>query len=162
MFDHGLSSQQLACLCALSSGATMTTAAEQAGIHRNTISNWRRNLLPFREALAHAQYDRALFFREKAEELAGLAIETIREILTDPKAPASIRLKAALAIINTASTPPAPKKQVELDIEKIVFKNSPPETVTEDQLAPAGATPTATGPRSDACWVATAVAFKIE
>jgi hypothetical protein len=67
--------QQLAVICALSCGATATEAAEQAGVHRNTISNWRRNALPFQYAFAHAQYDRALLFREKAEALADLAKE---------------------------------------------------------------------------------------
>jgi hypothetical protein len=75
MTDSGLSTQQIAAICALSSGATSTDAAAQAGVHRNTIANWRRNLLPFHYALANAQYDRALFFRD------------IRQILTDPQAP---------------------------------------------------------------------------
>ena len=130
--DFGLSHQQLAVICALSSGATAIAAAEQAGIHRNTISNWRRNSPPFQEALAHAQYDRALFFREQAEDRAGRAFKTIDEILNDPKAPASVRLKAALAIIQIAINPPAPKKQIEFDIE-LVAKQSPPQAVTQDQ-----------------------------
>jgi transposase-like protein len=126
MSDYGLSPQQLAVICALSTGATMTAAAEQAGVHRNTINNWRRNLLYFQHALADAQYDRACHFREKTEDLLDLAIETIRNILNDPKAPPSVRLKAALAIVATATTPPPPKKQIELDIEKIAVESTPP------------------------------------
>src|ERR1700733_4629680 len=135
--DYGLSPQQLAVICALSSGATMIAAAQQAGVHRNTINNWRRNSPPFQHGFAQAQYDRALFFREKIEDLIDLAFKSLQEILVDPAPPASVRLKAALAIIQTASTPPEPRKQVELDIEKIVSKRGPAETVTEDQLAPA-------------------------
>jgi transposase-like protein len=135
--DYGVSAQQLAVICALSSGATIADAAQQAGVHRNTLHNWRRNSLPFQHALAHAQYDRALYFREKVEDLVELALQSLQELLTDPKTPASVRLKAALAIIATASTPPAPLKQVELDIEKIVVKKSQPSTITGDQLAPA-------------------------
>lgn len=109
MSDYALSPQQLAVICALSTGATVAAAAaEQAGIHRNTISNWRRNQLPFQHALAHAQYDRALYFREKLEDLVDLAIQSLQQILTDPNAPPSVRLKAALAIIATASAAPAP------------------------------------------------------
>jgi hypothetical protein len=137
MPDYGLSAQQIAVICALSSGVNMTAAAEQAGVHRNTIANWRRNSLPFQQGFAHAQYDRALYYREKIENLVDLAIDSIQQILTDPKAPPSVKLKAALAIMTLASTPPAPKKQVELDIEKIVLKRTPPETVTPDQLEPA-------------------------
>lgn len=140
MTDFGLSPQQLSVICALSSGVTTTTAAQEAGIHRNTVSNWRRNSLPFQHALADAHYDRALYYREKLEDLVDLAIETLRESLTDPNTPASVRQRAALAIITTAITPPPPKKQVQLDIEKIVVHPNP-VAVTEDQLAPAPANP---------------------
>ena len=131
MTDYGLTSQQLAVICALSNGATAADAAEQAGVHRNTIANWRRNALPFQYALAHAQYDRALLFREKAEALADLAIENIRQILTDPKSPASVRLRASLAILQTVSTPPEPKKQLTLEIEKIKVVDNPEPQVLD-------------------------------
>ena len=128
--DFGLSTQQLNVISALSSGASTTAAADQAGVHRNTVAYWRRNHLPFQHALSHAQYDRAMLFREKAEDLADLAIQTIEDILRDPQAPASVRLRAALAIIQTASTPPEPKKQVTLEIEKIKLVNNPePQTL---------------------------------
>src|ERR1051325_10811228 len=146
MLDYGLSTQQLAVIGALSSGVTITAAAEQAGIHRNTINYWRRNSLPFQYALSDAQYDRALFFRDKAEELVDLAIKTIHGILADAEAPASVRLRAALAILQTASTPPKPKKQVQLDIEKIVVPKTPAPTITEDQLGPAAPVEPATPP----------------
>ena len=119
MHDHALSTQQLDVISALSSGATMTAAAAQAGIHRNSISYWRRNHLPFEHALADAQYDKAMLFREKTEDLVELAVQAIRDILADPEAPASVRLKAALAVISAASTPPAPKKQIELQIHNV-------------------------------------------
>jgi hypothetical protein len=136
VIDYGLSTQQLAVICALSSGATPTAAADQAGVHRNTILNWRRNCLPFQYGLANAQYDRALYFRERMEAEFDLAIQCLHQILADPKAPAFVRLKAALAVIQGATTPPAPKKEVHLDIEKIV-STSHPEPVTLDQLKPA-------------------------
>ena len=133
MIDYTLSAQQIQVIDALSSGATMTDAAEQAGVHRNTVANWRRNALPFQYALAHAQYDRALVFREKCEALTDLAFQTLQQILTDPNAPAGVRLKAALAIINTASTPPEPKKQVMIDIEKIkVVRNPEPQVLNPE------------------------------
>ena len=137
MTDYGLSSKQIAVICALSSGATMTDAAEQAGIHRNTIPNWRRNDLAFQYAIAHAQYDRALLFREKAEALIDLAVQTLQQILTDPKAPAGVRLKAALAVIELASKPPEGKKQVLLDIEKSKTVHNPePQNLDARNLEP--------------------------
>jgi transposase-like protein len=132
--DYGLSAPQLEVICALSSGATLSAAAEQAGIHRNTILNWRRNSLPFQIALADAQYDRAQLIREKAEALADLAIQTIQDILTDPKASASVRLKAALAILNLSTKPPEPKKQVELQIEQLTVE--PPQPATHNPAQP--------------------------
>ncbi len=127
MTDSLLSPQQLIVIGALSNGATTTDAAAQAGVHRNTIAHWRRNLLPFQNALANAQYTRALLFREKIEEQADRAIETIQEVLTDPKAPASVRLRAALAVMKVACMPPEPKKRTELEIKKVVVQETQPD-----------------------------------
>jgi len=109
MLDVALSPQQLQVINALSDGVNSTDAAAQAGVHRNTIANWRRNSLFFREALADAQYDRALLFRDRTEAKLDLALETIDSILNDPKASASVRLKAALFIIDKACTHPTQK-----------------------------------------------------
>jgi transposase-like protein len=140
MTDSILSPQQLTVICALSNGATVTAAAAEAGVHRNTIASWRRNLLSFQNGLANAQYDRALFFREKMEEQADLAVDTIRQILCDPKAPASVRLKAALAVMQLVSTPPEPKKRTELEIKKVVVKETQPEVHNSAQSTPPPAT----------------------
>jgi hypothetical protein len=134
MTDYGLSPQQVEVIDALSSGATMMAAATQAGVHRNTLANWRRNNLPFQHAFAHAQYDRALRFREHSEELAGRAAQTIREILDDPKIAPSVRLRAALAIMNITSSPPPPKAQVLLDVEKIIISKEPPQVFRDENL----------------------------
>ena len=130
MLDHTLSPQQLQVISALSEGANMTYAAAQAGVHRNTIANWRRNYLPFGEALADAQYDKAMLFREKAEALAELAFEAIQAILVDPKASPATRLKAAMFIVEMTSKPPEPKKQVMLDVVPI----QPPASESAPQV----------------------------
>jgi transposase-like protein len=134
MTDFGLSTKQIAVIDALSSGVTFTAAAEQVGVHRNTIAAWRRNHLPFQHALSHAQYDRALLYREKTEELADLAVAALRTILSNPNTSPSILLRAALAIIKTVSTPPEAKKQVQLDIEKIVTHPADPHNITAESL----------------------------
>jgi len=131
MVDFGLSVQQIQVIDALSSGVTVAEAAAQAGVHRNTINNWRRNVLPFQHALSHAQYDRALLFRERAEALVDQAYATLSALLADPKTPASVRLKAALFLIEKVSTPPPPKTQVQLDIEKVHVSQAEPVTVDE-------------------------------
>jgi len=126
MTDYGLSDQQLLVIDALSNGATATEAAAEAGVHRNTINNWRRNHLAFQNAFAHAQYERALLHRERAESLADKAHAALEALLADPKTPASVRLKAALYILDKASTPPPPKSQVRFDIEKVHLAPNPP------------------------------------
>jgi transposase-like protein len=132
MTDSGLSPEQLQVIDALSSGANLTDAAAQAGVHRNTIAYWRRNFPRFHVALAHAQYDRALMFRERAETLADLAFETLRAILTDPKAPPSVRLKAAMFIIEKAATPPPPKPEKPLTFNDLF--NAPLDSeIPEDE-----------------------------
>jgi hypothetical protein len=126
MTDSGLSDQQIQVINALSNGVTVTDAAAQAGIHRNTINNWRRNEVAFQFALADAQYDRALFHRERAESLVDQAYAALEALLADPKTPASVRLKAALYVLDKASTPPPPKTQVQLDLQKVHADANPP------------------------------------
>lgn len=88
----------------LATGASMRAISEKVQIHRNTISNWRRGDPTFAKALAEARFQRVLHWRECAEEHGSLAIQTIGEILRDEKAPASLRLRAALAILEHAAT----------------------------------------------------------
>jgi hypothetical protein len=133
--DSSLSPQQLQVITLLSEGVNSTDAAAQAGVHRNTIAHWRRNYPPFRESLAHAQYDRAIFFREKAEGMVDLACQTLHNLLKDPTASPSVRLKAAIFIIEKASTPPPPKPPVPFDIEKLLVAPTPP-VPTDAQIVP--------------------------
>ena len=107
-----LSPKQLQVIDAIAGGATVSAAAQQAGVHRNTVANWRRHHPLFAEALAVAQYDKSQLYRERAEDLVDLAFQTLASLLADPQTPASVRLKAALHIIDTASTPPAPAPEV--------------------------------------------------
>jgi hypothetical protein len=124
------SPQQIAALDALANGATLTDAAAHAGVHRNTLANWRREAPDFEVALANAQYDRALLFREKAEAMADLAFDALRSVLTDPKSSPSVRLKAALAVINLISTPMHPQKKVNVTAGDII--DAPPPVPIAD------------------------------
>ena len=100
-------------IAALTGGATMHAAAEAASIHRNTIAYWRRTSLRFREALAQAQYDKALFVREEAGNHVADAFAALHTILTKPDASDTARLNAAKYIIDKASTPPPPPPKPE-------------------------------------------------
>jgi transposase-like protein len=139
MSDSVLSQEKLAVINALSNGATISAAAEQAGVHRNTIAYWRRSDLTFQKTLAHAHYDRALLAREKAEELLDLAIKTLHDILADEKAPASVRLKAALAVIQTASTPPQAKKEYAMQVDMLWTDPTAQQSLNKNAQTPVAA-----------------------
>ena len=89
--DYRLSPQQFAFISALSSGVNTTRAAEQAGIHRNTMNVWRRDSPPFQHALAEALADRAA--------------ETIHELLPPKK---QIELLIETQCAEDASRPARP------------------------------------------------------
>jgi len=101
-----LSPAQEQVIALLSEGRTVSAAAEAAGIHRNTISLWRRTVPVFERVLAAAHYDRTLIWRDLAESHIELAIATIRDLITDPQVPASVRLRASLALLTRAGTAP--------------------------------------------------------
>jgi hypothetical protein len=122
MNDSHLSSQQFQVIDALSSGASLTQAAAAAGVHRNTIANWRSSSPQFQQALADLESGCALIFRERAQQLADLAFDSLREVLQDPKSSPSVRLKAAIFIIQTAM-PSSPSKTR----KSPAFNNTPPE-----------------------------------
>jgi transposase-like protein len=112
--NETLSSQQIEIIEALAGGCSISDAAQRTGVHRNTIHNWRRTNQAFREALEDAEFERAFMLHGKCQDLANLAIQVLQDLLTDPKASASVRLRAATFLIGKALTPqpvsqPAPQ-----------------------------------------------------
>jgi transposase-like protein len=95
----------------LADGASTTAAAETAGVHRNTIANWRRTIPAFNSALDEALRDRALLQRESAAELVPQALQVVRTILHTESASPSVQLRAALAVFKMAAPPDAPRQQ---------------------------------------------------
>ena len=119
-------------IAAIVAGSNQSAAAEAAGIHRNTISHWRKTSAEFREALSSAQYEKAVFYREQADPLMQLAMEGFRNLLSDPKTPASVRFKTAQFVFEKASTPPPPEHSVRAEpqvpvsvLEKLLFPSYP-------------------------------------
>ena len=127
-----LSAQQITVLDALASGASVTQAATEAGIHRNTIANWRRESLTFQAALTNAQYERAFAFREKAEEMTDLAFDTLRALLTDPKASPSVRLRAALTVVKIVTAQMPPQKKLPVAAADLLLVPDPPPAKPEN------------------------------
>jgi len=108
-----LTPAQEAVICLISAGSTIVAAAEAAGVHRNTILSWRRNSAHFRLALRLASEEKALFWRDQTEQLAAAAVEALRSMLADPTAPASVRLKAALHVLDRACAPPQAEQELD-------------------------------------------------
>ena len=103
-----ITAQQERVLALLSAGSTLSAAAASAGVHRNTIAYWRRTSVSFRHSLARAIAEKALYWREQAEQLAAPAIEALRTIVTNAATPPGVRLKAALAILEKIAGPAEP------------------------------------------------------
>jgi AcrR family transcriptional regulator len=99
-----LSPVQAQIIVALAQGRTITAAAAEAGIHRNTIHNWFRDP-EFKAAVNEAQQDYVETLNDGLRGLAARALETLRELLDDPKTPPSIRLKASLFILQRPQFP---------------------------------------------------------
>jgi len=94
----------------MSAGATVTAAAQQAGVHRNTIRNWLR-LSDFRAALTQACDEQVRAWRDQSQSLAAGALASLRNILDDPAVPPAVRLKAALALRGRTPPKPSPPPQ---------------------------------------------------
>lgn len=114
---YGLTPVQDNVIAAITGGATMKAAAVAVGIHRNTIGYWGKTSVAFREALQAAQYDKAIFIREEAENHVTDAFTAIHEILTKPDVSDTARLNAAKYIIEKASTPPPLKPEAIYQVE---------------------------------------------
>jgi hypothetical protein len=127
--DSPQNAAQQKVLALIAAGSTARAAAEAAGVHRNTVANWLCSS-EFREAMAEAQYEKALAVRDHADSLAAEAYNVIRAMLTDPAVPAAIRLKAALGLIDRSSghLPPLTDEPL-AEIPENVHKNAQlPET----------------------------------
>jgi len=98
--DSTLAPQQLKVIEALASGASVTKAAEMAGVDRTTIYLWRKDS-NFEAALTSARLEYADTMRARLRELVDDAVKAVRDMLQNPDASAGIRLKAALAVLES-------------------------------------------------------------
>ena len=86
-------------LAAMAQGLTITAAAESAGVHRTTTYNWFNTSPAFAAAFNEARETFADNLLAQTDELTALAVKTLRELMEDPKASPTVRLKAAIAIL---------------------------------------------------------------
>lgn len=118
----------------LAAGETVTAAANALNLHRTTIHAWKRANPDFANALADAKEDAADQHRAACHQHTDVALTAIVAVLHDPKTSPSVRLKAALYILQGATGQP-PSKATTAAAQK--RQNSSPVNT----VAPAAAAP---------------------
>ena len=138
---------QVQVLQSLVAGLSVTAAAKEAGIHRTTVHLWTRTLPDFARAYLTLRQQRADRLVDELGDLADLAINTFRQLLSDESASASVRLKAAMEIVKlveaqrptTLSTALAGPKFEKLDTGlRVAEIINPPKTAPAPKSTPVG------------------------
>lgn len=94
-----LTAVQQQVLQALVAGKSITAAAQEAGVHRTTVHLWTRQHPHFACAPLDARQEKADRLLDELTDLADLAINTFRHLLSDENASPATRLKAAMEIV---------------------------------------------------------------
>ncbi len=95
----GADPAKLAAAEAILTGSNITTAAEKAGVHRNTVSRWAKHDLEFRAIITELRAGTVRITTDRIAGLAETAVDTLAEICKDPEAKGSDRVSAAKAIL---------------------------------------------------------------
>jgi len=103
--NANLSPVQAQVVAALAAGATVSSAARQADIHRTSIHHWIRNHPEFKAAAEQAQAEYTFALRDEMRELSALALKTLRDVLERSDFSPAVRVKAALAVLNRPHFP---------------------------------------------------------
>jgi len=94
--SSALTPVQAQAVIALAQGTTITAAAA-ANLHRGTIYKWLNTQKEFEEAVRQARTDYILTLRDELKDLSGIALATLRTLLTDASSPPAVRMRVALA-----------------------------------------------------------------
>ena len=100
-----LSAAQTKAALTLAYGGTVSAAADAIGIHRSSIYNWFKSDPNFKQAVEEIRRDRNERLIDQMRELESLALARLRRLLEDDSVPASVQLRAALAILNRPKEP---------------------------------------------------------
>ena len=95
-----LSADQTKAALTLAYGSTVSAAADAAGVHRSSIYNWFKSDPNFKQAVEEIRRGRNERLSDQMRELEALALARLRRLLEDDSVPASVQLRAALAVLN--------------------------------------------------------------
>jgi hypothetical protein len=90
---------QCRAVAALAGGATITAAAEAAGVSRQTLYAWLVGAPGFVAELNRARAEARDAIRREVRALATSAVATMRWLIESPDSPPAIRLRAAQAVL---------------------------------------------------------------
>src|SRR5918996_3725167 len=93
-----LSQSQMAAVAAITAGCSITGAASRVGIDRSTIYLWLKQAA-FVAELNRAKTEQVQLVKDELRALAVDATRTLRDLLTAPETPPTIRLRAAVAVL---------------------------------------------------------------
>jgi hypothetical protein len=88
-------------VAALASGATLAAAAVAAGVSRPTVYAWIDTVPAFTAELNRARAEQHESIRGELRDLATAAVRTLRELVESPATPPAVRLRAALAVLES-------------------------------------------------------------
>jgi hypothetical protein len=83
----------------LASGATVTGAAEEAGINRVTVYRWLKGDPAFADAVQQNRADFILSRRDDLHHLTNRAMETLLAILDNPRSSTAVLLRTSMFIL---------------------------------------------------------------
>jgi len=98
-----LTPQQDQVIALLMQGVKAVDAAAKVGVHRNTVSNWRRSCPEFQHAFADAQLEQSTYYRAQIANLGDSAIRELKSILKEPSS--SLTLRAVVVILDRIIKP---------------------------------------------------------
>jgi uncharacterized protein YecA (UPF0149 family) len=139
--DATLTPVQQEVLHRLACGESVLDAALGAGVHRNTVTNWRNTVPAFTRELERNTRERILQNQEKLANLVPHAIEVLSTILHNEKASPSVRLRAALSVMKMAAAVPQ-REPVEEPVPQTAPVTVPaPKPLSPEPPAPVRAAP---------------------
>ena len=93
--------KQECAIAALLVAPSVTAAAQQIGVNENTLLRWLKDAA-FQSAYRDARRAVVQHAIAQVQQATGEAVETLRNVMQDPAAPASARVSAAKAMLETA------------------------------------------------------------
>ena len=100
--DAKLHGKQAAAIAALLAQRTIAEAAQQVGIGERTLLRWLQEDSAFQAAYRTARRHVVQHAVARVQQATCTAVETLEAIMQDAEAPASARVSAAKAVLETA------------------------------------------------------------